>query len=227
MLMARLRHLPRPSSAAGHRAARAVRPRRGREEAARHLLRRHEAPARPRDDARGRRAHRLPRRADHRPRPAQPPHHVGHRARASSRTASPSSSPRSTWTRPTSSPTGSRCSTTAGSSPSGTAAELKKLVPGGHVRLQFADEVALDRAADACLRRIDACRRRARSRSAERRRGRPRSAIGVRPSRPGRGRGASTSTSTRPTSTTCSSRSPGTAPAVGSRGDHDRGGRTR
>ena len=31
--------------------------------------------------------------------------------------ASPSSSPPSTWTRPTSSPTGSRCSTTAGSSP--------------------------------------------------------------------------------------------------------------
>ena len=47
-----------------------------------HLLRRHEAPARPRDDARRRPADHLPRRADDGPGPAQPPHDVGDRARA-------------------------------------------------------------------------------------------------------------------------------------------------
>ena len=45
-------------------------------EAGIHLLGRHASPARPRDDPGGRPAHHLPRRADHRPRPAQPPHHV-------------------------------------------------------------------------------------------------------------------------------------------------------
>ncbi len=51
LLMARLRHLgAKRSKAARGRAARAVRPRRGRPQAARHLLRRDEAPPRPRDD---------------------------------------------------------------------------------------------------------------------------------------------------------------------------------
>ena len=62
-----------------------------------------------------------------------------HRPRTSSPTASPSSSPRSTSTRPTSSPTASPCSTAAASSAEGSPAELKRLVPGGHIRLRFAD----------------------------------------------------------------------------------------
>ena len=42
-------------------------------------------------------------------------------------------SPRSTWTRPSSSPTGSRSSTRAGSSSNGTLAELKRLLPPAKV----------------------------------------------------------------------------------------------
>ena len=53
--------------------------------------------------------------------------------------ASRSSSPPSTWTRPTSSPTGSPCWTRAGSSPRAPPSELKRRIPGGHVRLRFAD----------------------------------------------------------------------------------------
>ncbi len=52
---------------------------------ARHLLRRHAAPARPGDDAGRRPAHHLPRRADHRPGPAQPPHHVADHPRPGGR----------------------------------------------------------------------------------------------------------------------------------------------
>ena len=47
--------------------------------------------------------------------------------------ARPCCSPRSTWTRPSSSPTGSRSSTRAGSSSNGTLAELKQLLPPAKV----------------------------------------------------------------------------------------------
>ena len=77
--------------AARRRAARAVRPGRRGAEAARDLLRRHAAPARPRDDAGRRPADHLPRRADHRPRPAQPPRRCGRSSATSSPTASRSS----------------------------------------------------------------------------------------------------------------------------------------
>ena len=50
-------------------------------QAGRHLLRGHAPQARPRDGPGGQPPHRLPRRADHRPGPAQPPDHVGHRPR--------------------------------------------------------------------------------------------------------------------------------------------------
>ena len=147
----------------------------------------------------------LPGRADHRPRPAQPPHHVADHPRAGRRRRDRSSSPPSTSRRPTSSPTGSRCSTTAGIVAEGTPAELKRLVPGGHIRLRFADAARPRRARP----------RRAATRSAattsaltlqvpERRRGRARCA----PCSTASTRPASRSTScpsTPPTSTTCSS----------------------
>ena len=117
--MADLHHLGRAGGPTPRRrAARAVRPQSTPPASLRqHLLRRHEPPPRPGHDPGRRAPHHLPRRAHHRPRPAQPPHHVGHRARTWWPTASPSSSPRSTSTRPTSWPTGSPCSTAAGSSP--------------------------------------------------------------------------------------------------------------
>ena len=55
-----------------HRAARARRPRRRGRPQGRRLLGRHEAPARPGARARALAAHPVPRRADHRPRPAEP-----------------------------------------------------------------------------------------------------------------------------------------------------------
>ena len=55
----------------------------------------------------------LPRRADRRPRSAEPHRAVGDPRRAARRRARRSSSPRTTWRRPTSSATGSRSSTTA------------------------------------------------------------------------------------------------------------------
>ena len=58
--------------AAGRRAARPVRPRRRRPTAGQDLLRRHAPPARPRRRAGRRAAGAVPRRADHRARPAQP-----------------------------------------------------------------------------------------------------------------------------------------------------------
>ena len=91
-LMADLRHLGR---AEGRRrvdgAARAVRPRRRGEEARLDLLRRHAPPARPRDDAHRRPADHLPRRADGRPRSAQPAGDVADRSASSSPAASRSS----------------------------------------------------------------------------------------------------------------------------------------
>ena len=69
---------------AGRRAARAVRPRRGGQEARHDLLRRHAAASRPGHDPRRRSADHLPRRADGRPRSAQPAGHVADRSRTSS-----------------------------------------------------------------------------------------------------------------------------------------------
>ena len=74
LLMADLHHLDRREGApARGRAARAVRPRRRGRQDADHVLRRHAPPARPGDDAGRRPAGDLPRRADHRTGPAQPP----------------------------------------------------------------------------------------------------------------------------------------------------------
>ena len=73
---------PRRGPAAGGRAARALRPGRRGDEVGGDVLRRHAAPARPGDDAGRRPADHLPRRADHRARPAQPPHDVAEHPRA-------------------------------------------------------------------------------------------------------------------------------------------------
>ena len=73
---------PRGGPPARRGAARPLRPRRRGEAPGRHLLRRHAPPARPRDDPRGRPADHLPRRADDRPGPPQPPHDVGDHPRA-------------------------------------------------------------------------------------------------------------------------------------------------
>ena len=106
VMVGRLHHLSkRGRRAARRRAARAPRPRRRGDRAREDVLRRHAPPPRPRREP-GRRARgAVPRRADHRPRPAQPRRPLGDAARRSSATAPRSSSPRSTSRRPTSSPT--------------------------------------------------------------------------------------------------------------------------
>ena len=71
--------------AAGRRPAGAVRPHRRRQPAREDLLRRHAAPARPGGRAGHVAAGDLPRRADHRARPAQPARHVGGHRRNGSR----------------------------------------------------------------------------------------------------------------------------------------------
>ena len=82
-LMADLNHLDRAEGEArATDAARAIRPGRGCVEAGEHVLRGHESPARPGDDVDGGPAADLPGRAHHRPRPAQPAHHVGHHPRS-------------------------------------------------------------------------------------------------------------------------------------------------
>ena len=104
------------------------------------LLRRHAAPARPRDDPGRRPAADLPGRADHRPRSAQPPDHVADHPRPGRRRRRRSSSPRSTWRRPISSPAGSRCSTTASSSPRAAPYRAQAPAsPAGTIRLHFAN----------------------------------------------------------------------------------------
>jgi hypothetical protein len=85
ILMADLNHLRRAKGRWRRRAARAVRPDRGGEEAGIHRLGRHEAAARPCHDAGRQLADRLPGRADRRPGPAQPPRHVADHPRAGCR----------------------------------------------------------------------------------------------------------------------------------------------
>ena len=95
-----------------------VGPDRGGRPQGRRLLGRHAPPPRPGAGARPRAADPVPRRADHRPRRAEPHGALGRGPAARlRRTASPSSSPPSTWRRPTRSPTGSGSSTPARSSP--------------------------------------------------------------------------------------------------------------
>ena len=76
---------PAGGPAAGRRAAGAVRPGRGGQQAGRDLLRRHEAPARPGHGPGRRPADHLPGRAHRRAGPAQPPHHVADHPRAGRR----------------------------------------------------------------------------------------------------------------------------------------------
>ena len=90
----------------------------------------------------------------------------------------------------------------------GTPAELKRLVPGGHIRLAFAD-AADARAGGPGLRRRVARRRVAHPADPERRRGR----LAAGPARPARrrlDRRRRALASRRPTSTTSSCRSPAT-----------------
>ena len=105
-MVGRLSHLSedgRPR--AGRRAARAVRPRRRRRPSGAHLLRRHAPPARPRRRARAPPAGAVPRRADHRARPAAAARISGASSKDSCATARRCCSPRSTSKRPTASPT--------------------------------------------------------------------------------------------------------------------------
>ena len=88
MLFARLQGVDRADRALDRRdAARAVRPDRGREQADLGVLRRHAPPPRPGRQPDHPAAADLPRRADHRPRPAHPRPDVGHDPRAGRRTA--------------------------------------------------------------------------------------------------------------------------------------------
>ncbi len=140
MLMAELRHLrARPAADAPPSCSSGSTWSRRPTKPARHLLRRHEAPPRPRHDPGRRAADHLPRRADHRPATRAAATPCGTSCAASSPDGHRLRSPPSTWRRPTSSPTASRCSTTARSSPRAPPDELKRRIPGGHVRLQFAD----------------------------------------------------------------------------------------
>ena len=85
-LMADLAHLPQGrGGGAGRGAAGPLRPDRRRRPARGDVLRRHEAPPRPRHDAGEPAAADLPRRADDRPRPAQPARPVADRPRAAGR----------------------------------------------------------------------------------------------------------------------------------------------
>ena len=87
----------------------------------------------------------------------------------------------------------------------GTPDELKRLVPGGHIRLRFADAAGARRRPRAC----STDRRPTTTRSPSRCRATGESArcVGARPPRHGAASRSTTSPSTPPTSTTCSSRS--------------------
>ena len=115
VLVAKLRHLDIPAAIADDLLARFSLTDAGRAPG-RDLLRRHAPPSRHRDEPDRRPAGDLPRRADDRPRSAGAPRGVAGRSRSSPHTARRCCSPRSTWMRPSSSPTGSRSSTRAGSS---------------------------------------------------------------------------------------------------------------
>ena len=86
LLMADLHHLDRAEGRRrAQRADRAVRPGGRGPQALRTVLRRHATPARPGDGPGRRSPHRVPGRADHRPRPAQPPADVADRPGAGRR----------------------------------------------------------------------------------------------------------------------------------------------
>ena len=192
--MADLHHLGRARGpAARRRAARAVRPRRrGRRSRpptySGGMRRRLDLAMTP-----GRRpADHLPRRADHRPRPAQPPHHVADHPRPRRRRRHDlPHHPVPGGGRPARRPDRGPRPRQAGrrghrrTSSSG-------CVPGGHIRLRFADAGELDSAARA-LGEVDPRRRRAHPAGPERRR-RP---VAARPARPARRRSRSRSTSCR------------------------------
>ena len=116
------------TKAGGRRPARAVLADRRRRPHRQDLLRRHAAPARPRGEPHRDPARALPRRADHRPRPAQPGRAVGGAARPGQGRHHAAARPPSTSRRPTSSPTASSSSTAAGSSPRARRCELKDRV---------------------------------------------------------------------------------------------------
>ena len=113
------------------------------------LLRRHAPPPRPGDDADRRAAADLPRRADDRPRPAQPPHDVGRSSASWSPTASTVFL--TTQYLEEADQLADRIAVLDRGRlvAEGTPAELKRRVPGGHVRLQFTDADGLAAAARA------------------------------------------------------------------------------
>ena len=104
-----------------------------------HLLRWHASPARPRDEPGRRSADHLPGRADHRPGSAQPPHDVADIRDLVDRRGHDLPDDAIPGGGGSSSPTGSRSSTGAGWSRKGPPTSSSGRVPGGHVRLQFAD----------------------------------------------------------------------------------------
>ena len=103
----------------------------------RHLLRRDAAAARPGHDPGRQPAADLPGRADHRARPAQPPHHVADHPRPGrQRHHHPPHHPVPGRGRPARRPDRA-CSTTAGSWPTGPPTSSSGAIPGGHIELQL------------------------------------------------------------------------------------------
>ena len=115
VLVARLRHLKDPGAIADDLLESFLADRRGRAEGV-DLLGWHAPPPRHRDEPDRESAGDLPRRADHRARPRGAHRGVADASRSSPAAARRCCSPRSTWTRPNSWPTGSRSCTRAGSS---------------------------------------------------------------------------------------------------------------
>ena len=117
------------------------------EQAARDLLRRHAPPARPGDDPRRRPADHLPRRADRGARSAQPPRRCGRSSASWSRDGVTIFL--TTQYLEEADRLANRIAVLDGGRivAEGTPDELKRLVPGGHIRLEFADAAALEKAA--------------------------------------------------------------------------------